>query len=217
MVQVTTQTLKSEIASLFAIAEKRGGIAAELPVEEIVVADWVRMKCRFGCKGYGKHLSCPPYTPGPEETRRVLMGYRHAMLVRFDGDPAHPVIQPEDIPADFHGFYREMILWIWDTMWELEKTAFYDGFYKVFGFGAYPCIFCDVCVVEECMGVADESLRRKCLHPDRLRPSMEAVGMDVIATARKVGWEITPIPCEGMEYGKIMHGNIRSVGLLLID
>jgi len=25
-------------------------------------------------------------------------------------------------------------------MWELEKMAFYDGYYKAFAFGAYPCI-----------------------------------------------------------------------------
>lgn len=214
--EMAKQNLSDELSLLSAFAEEKGGIPAIIPVGEIVVAEWVRMKCRFGCKGYGKHLSCPPYTPSPEEMRKVLSGYRTAMLVRFDGDPAHPEIRPEDIPPDFHSFYRRMILWIWETMWELEKRAFYDGYYKAFAFGAYPCIFCETCIAEEAEGSVDESLRRRCRMMDRVRPSMEAVGMDVFATARKVGWEIDPIPCADLEYGKIIHGNIRSVGLLLI-
>src|SRR5674476_165636 len=39
---------------------------------DIEVRNWVRWKCQFGCKGYGKHLSCPPYVPGPSETRALL-------------------------------------------------------------------------------------------------------------------------------------------------
>lgn len=214
---MAVRSLDDEISLLSSYAEEKGVAWAVIPVEDIVVSDWVRMKCRFGCKGYGKHLSCPPYTPDPEEMRRVLQGYRIAMLLRFDGDPAHPTIRPEDIPADFHPFYREMILWIWDTVYCLEKMAFYDGYYKAFGFGAYPCIFCDECVAEEWDGPVDESIRRTCRRMDRVRPSMESVGMDVFATARKAGWNIQPIPCAGFEYGKIEHGNIQSVALLLIE
>ncbi|MCQ1538215.1 DUF2284 domain-containing protein [Methanocalculus taiwanensis] len=214
---MAVRSLDDEISLLSSYAEEMGVLPAVIPVEDIVVSDWVRMKCRFGCKGYGKHLSCPPYTPDPEDMRRILLGYRTALLLRFDGDPAHPKIHPEDIPLDFHPFYREMILWIWDAVWKLEKMAFYDGYYKAFGFGAYPCIFCDECVVEEWEGPVDESIRRSCRQMDRVRPSMESVGMDVFATAKKVGWDIQPIPCAGYEYGKIEHGDIRSVALLLIE
>jgi hypothetical protein len=46
---------------------------------------------------------------------------------------------------------------------------------------------------------------------------MESAGMDVFATAKKVGWDISTIPCKDMEYGKIVHANIVSYGLVLID
>jgi hypothetical protein len=46
---------------------------------------------------------------------------------------------------------------------------------------------------------------------------MEAAGMDVFATARKAGWELSTIPCKDLEYGKIIHANIVSYALLLID
>ena len=52
---------------------------------------------------------------------------------------------------------------------------------------------------------------------DLVRPSMEAAGMDVFATARNVGWELSTIPCKNMEYGKIIHDNVVSVGLVLIE
>ena len=52
---------------------------------------------------------------------------------------------------------------------------------------------------------------------DLVRPSMEAAGIDVFATARNIGWELRTIPCKNMEYGKIVHSHIHSVGLVLIE
>ena len=60
-------------------------------------------------------------------------------------------------------------------------------------------------------------IRRKCRHMDLVRPSMEAAGIDVFATARNIGWELNTIPCKNMEYGKIVHSHIHSVGLVLIE
>ncbi len=211
------EELAREVDILMAHARECNAHAQPIRAEEIVVADWVRFKCRFGCKGYAKHLSCPPYAPAPDETRRMIREYQWGVLLRFDGDPAHPDLKADDIPLDFHPFFRDMIIWINRTVHQLEKTAFYDGFYKAFGFGAYPCIYCNDCIPEERDGIVDESLRRFCRYPDLVRPSMEASGIDVFATARNVGWEINPIPCKDREYGKIEHGNIKSVGLVLLE
>jgi len=52
---------------------------------------------------------------------------------------------------------------------------------------------------------------------DMVRPSMEAAGIDVFATAKNVGWDLETIPCKNMEYGKIMRSNVKSIGLLLIE
>ena len=46
-----------------------------IKAEDVIVADWVRLKCQYGCGGYGKRLSCPPYSPTPSETRKVMAGY----------------------------------------------------------------------------------------------------------------------------------------------
>ena len=49
----------------------------------IYTAPWVRMKCQFGCGGYGQSYVCPPFTPTPEEMRKVLDSYRKAILRRM--------------------------------------------------------------------------------------------------------------------------------------
>jgi predicted metal-binding protein len=211
--------LDEEIQRLTRMAAEQGARAAPIEAQEIVVADWVRFKCRYGCKGFGKHMGCPPYGPTVEETRRMIGEYKTGLLLRFDGIPGHAGLTPEDIPEDFHPFYRDLILWVNNTVWQIEKVAFYDGFYKSFGFGAYPCIYCEHqhCVAEEMEGIVDESLRRKCRHLDKVRPTMEGAGIDVFATAGSVGWKMHTVPCKDLEYGKMVHGNIMSIGLVMLE
>ena len=206
-----------EIRLLTELAREVEAHAAPISGREVVVADWVRFKCRYGCKGYARHLSCPPYAPSPAETRAMLAEYETGLLLRFDGVPGRPSFRPDEIPDDFHMFFRDLILWVNTTVHRIEKTAFYDGFYKAFGFGGYPCAFCEECVAEERVGPVDESLRRCCREMDRVRPSMEAAGMDVFATARKVGWELTTIPVRNLEYGRILRPDITSIGLVLLQ
>jgi len=62
----------------------------------IVVADWVRLKCRYGCRAYGKHLCCPPFAPSPEVMRRVVSEYKTAILARFLAEPG-PGTDPRHI------------------------------------------------------------------------------------------------------------------------
>jgi predicted metal-binding protein len=43
----------------------------------------VRLKCRFGCGGYGGRLARPPRSPAPERTAEALACFerRHLVLV----------------------------------------------------------------------------------------------------------------------------------------
>lgn len=83
---------------------------------------WVRLKCQFGCGGYNKRLLCPPYTPTPEETARVIGCYEKAILIHADDN---------DI--------------VNDVIPRLEREIFLDGCYKALGFGSGPCRLCDRC------------------------------------------------------------------------
>jgi predicted metal-binding protein len=138
----------------------------------IVTAAWVRLKCQYGCGGYGSSLCCPPYTPTPEETRRIVDCYERAVLVHCE-----PGVDVKRLVAT------------------LEREVFLEGFYKAFGLGSGPCSLCDECNFEGC------------IHPYEARPSMEACGIDVYATARGNGYPIevvTDESCDQNYYGVVL-------------
>lgn len=77
----------------------------------------------------------------------------------------------------------------------LERDIFLQGFYKVFAFGAGPCRLCSTCRSENC------------IQAEKARPSMEACGIDVFATARANGYPIEVLrdySCEENRYGLIL-------------
>jgi predicted metal-binding protein len=144
------------------LALKRGADKAMLiPVRSVVTAAWVRMKCQFGCGGFGKRLCCPPHTPTPEQTARVLAGYRRALVYSYTTSSSG---------------YRRKQRRMHRLVAELERAAFLDGYYKAFGLGAGPCRLCAEC-----------NVTGRCEHPYEARPSMESCGIDVYATARGSG------------------------------
>ncbi len=114
--------------ALCRLVGKRRGVKAvkRIAPAEVETAAWVRLKCQFGCDGYGQCLVCPPFTPTPEEMRKVLDSYRRAILIHFD--------RTADTKA---------------TVAELEREIFLRGAWKAFGLGAGPCYFCETCVLQE--------------------------------------------------------------------
>jgi predicted metal-binding protein len=141
-------------------------------------------KCRYGCRAYGKHLTCPPYTPKPEETRKLLEEYKKAIIARFDVKPNRKVSH-----RNLHHFLWNAILKMHDTMFELERFSFISGYYKAFALTALPCSYCEDCIPEK-EKLMDNIPKRLCEHQDKARPSMEGCGIDVFSTARSVGYEI---------------------------
>jgi predicted metal-binding protein len=91
----------------------------------VVTGPWVRWKCQFGCGGYNSSLMCPPHSPPPEETRRVLNSYQKAILFESGG------LDTKEIAA------------------KLEREIFLGGYYKALGLGAGPCRLCRSCAFEE--------------------------------------------------------------------
>jgi predicted metal-binding protein len=81
---------------------------------------------------------------------------------------------------------------------KMEREIFLSGYYRALGLGAGPCNLCRSCAFDE-----------GCRHPDDARPSMEACGIDVFATARKHGFTINVVK----SYKDPQH----YFGLLLIE
>jgi predicted metal-binding protein len=152
-----------------------GAVEAKVvKTSSVVTAGWVRLKCHYGCGGYGSSLCCPPNMPTPEQTRKVIDGYETALLAHFR----------------VNGSVTKAIV-------TLERETFLQGYYKAFAFGAGPCMLCKSCPEDGCK------------HPDQARPSMEACGIDVYATARGNGYPIQVVRGEDSEQ--------NYYGLLLVE
>ena len=55
------------------LALEMGAVDAKIiPANKVVVEDRIVLKCKVGCSHYGKTLACPPYTPTPEEFRKIV-------------------------------------------------------------------------------------------------------------------------------------------------
>jgi len=107
-------------------AGKPGVIGAKvIPAGEVETAAWVRLKCQYGCSGYGQGMVCPPHTPTPEQMRRVLDCYQRAILIHLS-----PSAEPKVVVV------------------ELEREILLRGAWKAFGLGAGPCSLCRMCSLE---------------------------------------------------------------------
>jgi len=139
-----------------------------LDPRDIVVAEWVRMKCLFGCVDYGKNAACPPNTPPVDACARFFREYKRAVVFHF----AKAVEKPEDR----HAWSRKINLGLLDV----EGEVFKAGFVKAF---LLPMDSCNYCL--DCTGV-----RETCKQLKLSRPSPDAMAMDVYATVRKIGYPI---------------------------
>ena len=136
--------------------------------KEIVIGQWVRMKCLFGCAEAGRNATCPPNVPTVAECEKFFHEYTQAAIFHF----ANKVDKPEDRHEWTKGVNLELL--------KLERELFLDGFEKVFLLFMDSC-----CLCPECPGK-----RTKCRNPRMARPSPESMAMDVFTTVRKVGYTI---------------------------
>jgi predicted metal-binding protein len=146
-------------------ARRSGALDAVVvsPPRQVFTATWVRLRCQYGCSEYGQCLTCPPHSPTPETTRKMLDEYQTAILL--------------------HGKRWKAVREIAQA---LELKIFLAGYYKAFAFLCGPCDLCRTCVALR----PRQGKPAACKHTDQARPAMEAAGIDVFATARAAGLPI---------------------------
>lgn len=134
----------------------------------IVVAQWVRMKCMFGCGEYGRGAACPPNTPSVAECERFFSEYRHALILHFEGRMENP--------EDRHAWSAKINA----RLVKLERAVFLAGFERAFMLFMDSCAFCKTCSCS----------RETCAEPRMARPAPEAMAVDVYTTVRKAGYTV---------------------------
>jgi predicted metal-binding protein len=164
-----------------------------IPTSKVVVEDRVVLKCKVGCNHYGKTLACPPYTPTAEQFRKIVSEYSYAMFMKFTTNAtAEPEvykhlmtyetdpITPKDIKEKAAKFWqnwkddkRKML----QLVVNLEKAAMKEGYSLAISFISGHCQLCDKCETET----------RICRHPELMRMSEDAIGVNVKKTAANAG------------------------------
>lgn len=95
-----------------------------IEVKTVKTAAWVRYKCQFGCLGFAESLTCPPYSPTPEQTQKILDSFRKAILIHCQSGSRVDISK---------------------VVIKIEREAFLAGYYKALGMGAGPCRLCADC------------------------------------------------------------------------
>ncbi len=135
---------------------------------DIVVAEWVRMKCAYGCDSYGRRASCPPNLPSVAECREFIREYETAAVFHL----AKAVDKPEDRWPWGRDVGRELM--------RLERAVFLADYPKAFLLLPAPCSLCETCA----------GVRAECKHPKLARPTPEGMAIDVFTTVRSIGYPI---------------------------
>jgi predicted metal-binding protein len=152
--------------------------AVELSGGAVVTAEWVRLKCRYGGCSIGRCLTCPPFSPDPTQTRRLLDEYGRALLLRLDVAPADA--------AGWLAHSRRLA----GIALDLERELFLSGSYRAFALaGGRPCDRDEPC------GRPDE-----CEVRGRVRPGPAGCGIDVFATAAHARWDLGVVRAAGDPY-----------------
>ncbi len=193
--------------------EKGAADAKILPTSKVVVENRVVLKCKVGCPHYGKTLACPPYTPSAEEFRKIVSEYSYAMFMKFTtsatADPEvykhlmtyenDPELSKEikEKAAKFWQNWKDSKRLMLQSFVDLEKAAMNKGYSLAISFVSGHCQLCDKCSTDT----------KICKHPDLMRMSEDAIGVNVKKTAVNAG----------IEYKFPFTNSADSFALLLID
>jgi len=148
--------------------------------KEIVVAQWVRVKCTFGCGDYGLG-ACPPNTPSVNDCERFFKEYETGLIIRLTKY------------ADKNAFPSEWSREMTNQLLDIEREVFLSGYQKTFLLNQTCCTLC-----KDCSGN-----RINCKDKMKSRPSPEGFAVDVYQTVRNAGLDINVVKDSPAEMNKI--------------
>jgi len=196
---ISEDQLRSDLERYRQLALDTGASAATiLPAGEVAVDERVRLKCLVPrCLRAGETPNCPPNAPDLDLVRRALARFSWAVLFKCDVGPLEDYApgrgKTKEEKRRVLSFHRASS----EVVYALERQAYGDGYHLAMGFGGGSC------KDYLCQGMICQFLDSgRCRYPHRSRPSMEAMGIDVLSLIRKVGWEayallddLADIPC----------------------
>jgi predicted metal-binding protein len=199
------KSTEKDLKYLAADAKRHGATYARIiSAKDIVVDRRVRLKCAIPiCSSYGRHLMCPPNLMSVDEFKAILSSYEKALIVQIEADYnssdrskdkslskglEDEIVEPNELMKELHELVNHM-----------EALAFKMGFYFATGLIGGECMLCRECV--------SPRSGKSCRHPFEARPSMEAMGIDVLRTCENAGLKVSLSSKEP----------VRWTGLILLD
>jgi predicted metal-binding protein len=200
------ESLESYLKFLCQRAKELGASeAVAIPATDIVVDERVVLKCLVPrCPFYGANLMCPPNVMPVSQFKNVLKCYHGAILLKTDSVTSGP---PEELAGqveitdtwetfkaaggeekqsstpttDYLCTLRDNLGRIYKITSQIESLCIKEGYHFAAGLSATGCLLCD-----QCVGPGEP-----CRHPLKARPAMDALGIDVVATAEKAGMQLS--------------------------
>ena len=163
--------------------------AATIPASDVCVDERVRLKCLLPrCLRAGETPNCPPNAPDLDLVRRALSRFQWAVLFKCDVGPIEDYCPGSGRTRaekrrvlSFHSQSATVV-------YELEKQAYADGYHLAMGMGGGSC------KDYLCQGMVCQFLDSgRCRFPQRARPAMEAMGIDVTGLVNRAGWKVYPL------------------------
>ena len=137
------------------------------PIEKIDVAEWVRLKCQFGCSQYNTNWCCPPASPDLVKVRAVLQEYSQALLLIGSRQCKDFYLNNAKRRAEQVRSWKEVV--------GIERQLFLEGYDKAISLVSSSCALCKKCTYPEA-----------CRFPKERRPPIEAFSIDLIGTLDKL-------------------------------
>jgi len=213
-------TDKEKHAELVDIALKSGMDRAKIiPTELIAIEKRAQVKCLIPrCTSYGRSYTCPPNMPSTAEVREIVGEYRTAILMQVDGSEEKDGYN-ETMRKDFNWCYPSVYK-LMEAVHNTEVRAFDLGWALAMGFAGGDCRWCELlgggveryggeALLHANAGGCNCDSGDPCMQEYRARPAMEAMSINVLATARNAGM---PFYFSGREEARIVWN-----GLVLID
>jgi predicted metal-binding protein len=179
--------------------------AVAIPATDIVVDERVALKCLAPrCPFYGTNLMCPPNVMPISQFQNILKRYHGAILLKMDSVPSGPPEEltgsveiteiweafkaaggeekpPSTPTTDYLRALRNNLEGIYKITSQIEALCLEEGYHFAAGLSATGCLLCD-----QCVGPGEP-----CRHPLKARPAMDALGIDVGATVKKAGMQLS--------------------------
>lgn len=158
-------------ASLPKFAERLGiHSCLKFSTDVLVPEQRIRNYCLENkCGKYNTNYMCPPFVGSLAEIQARLTEYKRGLIFQY--------AEPVDVNNDRPGVRRSKMDFHKKVL-KIEKFFDKQGIDDVWGMIGGNCELCKVCGVK---------LNEPCRHPQKARPSLESLAIDVIALLDKFG------------------------------